>query len=133
MMFKNTTFNRITARKEESALELRPRILINIKPQTATYPSHSSKFALGNCRSLRNKIPYICDCVLSEKLDIFVLTESWLNGNARDTTTLARTLQIICLTINFFKSLEPIVEEDQVCVILLKLKVITLIKFRSTS
>ena len=41
---------RITARIEGSALELRPRILINIKPQTATYPSHSSKFAWWNCR-----------------------------------------------------------------------------------
>ena len=49
----------------------------------------NSKLALWNCRSIISKASCICDAVLSEKLDILVLTETWLNGDTRDKPVIA--------------------------------------------
>ena len=49
----------------------------------------NSKLALRNCRFIKSKTSGICDAVLSEKLDIIVLTETWLNGDTRDNPVIA--------------------------------------------
>ena len=49
----------------------------------------NSQLALWNCRSIISKASGICDAVLSEKLDILVLTEMWLNGDTRDKLVIA--------------------------------------------
>ncbi|KAK2568581.1 hypothetical protein P5673_006515, partial [Acropora cervicornis] len=43
---------------------------------------------LWHCRSIKNKIALICDCIINDKLDILVLTETWLCDNARDSAIL---------------------------------------------
>ena len=49
----------------------------------------NSKLALWNCRSIISKASGICDAVLSEKLDILVLTETWLNSDTQDKPVIA--------------------------------------------
>jgi len=39
---------------------------------------------LWNARSIRNKTTALCDFVVSNQLDIMVLTERWLKGDDSD-------------------------------------------------
>ena len=49
----------------------------------------SSRFALWNTRSMKNKTTHVCDLVISERLDILAVTEAWLTGDHRDNHVLA--------------------------------------------
>ena len=51
--------------------------------------SHLSDFALWNARSIKNKSHMISDLVVSHRIDILALTETWLTGDARDNRSLA--------------------------------------------
>ena len=73
----------ISNRSTSVSLNSQPRSLITIKT-TNTCNVRPSKLALWNCCSVKNKIASICDCIINDKLDIFVLTETWLCDNARD-------------------------------------------------
>ena len=48
-----------------------------------------ANFALWNARSVKNKTHMISDLVSSQDADVFVITETWLTGDARDNRTLA--------------------------------------------
>ena len=76
----------------KSSIRDRPNlVLIACNRDVKQYPTtqFNSKLALWNCRSIRSKTSSICDAVLSEKLDIIVLTETWLNGDTRDNPVIA--------------------------------------------
>ena len=77
----------ISNRSTSVALNSQPRSLIIVKT-TNTCNVRPSKLALWNCRSIKNKITSICDCNINDKLDILVLTETWLCNNARDSAIL---------------------------------------------
>ena len=77
----------ISNRSTSVSLNSQPRSLIIIKT-TNTCNVRPSKLALWNCRSIKNKIASICDCIINDKLDILVLTETWLCDNARDSAIL---------------------------------------------
>lgn len=67
------------------------RNLVSIKPSTQTSSSSSSKlhFGLWNAQSIRGKSATVCDLVISNKLDILAITETWLKGNNCDNNTVA--------------------------------------------
>ena len=44
----------------------------------------STKFAVLNARSIVRKSTLLCDTIISEKLDILAITETWLNGSDLD-------------------------------------------------
>jgi len=60
--------------------------LINIPLSRQQQPrnSLSTKFGLLNIRSMKNKTTQICDLIISNRLDILALTETWLNGTDMD-------------------------------------------------
>ncbi len=39
------------------------------------------RFAVWNARSIKNKITSLCDLIISERVDILALTETWLTGS----------------------------------------------------
>ena len=49
----------------------------------------SSNFALWNARSIKLKVPILFDLVISNKIDILAITESWLTGDHRQDHVLA--------------------------------------------
>ena len=55
----------------------------------------NSKFALWNSRSINSKIPMICDLIISNQIDIFALTETWLYGDDRDSVPIADLLNTL--------------------------------------
>lgn len=57
--------------------------LILIKPLQNTFASNL-QFGLWNGQSIREKTASVCDLVISTKLDILAITESWLRGNNAD-------------------------------------------------
>ena len=42
------------------------------------------KFALWNAQSLQKKSGLVCDIISSNRLDIFAITETWLNGEGNN-------------------------------------------------
>jgi hypothetical protein len=54
--------------------------------------SFYSKFAPWNARSLTRKTALVCDYILSEKIDVFVVTETWLKESTRAVTDITNTL-----------------------------------------
>ena len=48
-----------------------------------------SNFALWNARSIKNKTHMICELIISKRLDILAITETWLCGDERDNRPLA--------------------------------------------
>lgn len=44
----------------------------------------STKFAVLNARSMVRKSTLLCDLIMSKKLDILAITETWLNGSDLD-------------------------------------------------
>ena len=54
-------------------------------------PNHAVKFVLWNSRSLkaRGKATAFCDFVISEKISIAAVTETWLTDSSKDDHTLA--------------------------------------------
>jgi len=77
----------ISHRSNSVLSERQQRTLVNIKT-TNTCNSRPSLLGLWNCRSIKNKIATICDCIINDKLDIFVLTETWLSDSIQDSTIL---------------------------------------------
>ncbi len=63
--------------------------VLRIKCESQYQHSTHARFAHWNARSITNKTASICDLVISEKLDILAITESWLHGDNRDDPTLA--------------------------------------------
>ena len=47
-------------------------------------PSHLLKAGLVNVQSVRNKIDYIIEAIISHDLDILILTETWLTTDDKD-------------------------------------------------
>ena len=47
------------------------------------------KVGTWNARSMTNKVTSICDLIISEALDILVVTESWMRGNTLDDSVIA--------------------------------------------
>ena len=43
-----------------------------------------TNFGLWNARSIKPKITVMCDLVISNSIDIFCITETWLSGDNRD-------------------------------------------------
>lgn len=52
-----------------------------------------SKLGLWNARSITTKAASICDYVISEKLSILAITETWMKGDQRDNVTVS-TIQL---------------------------------------
>ena len=65
--------------------------LIRIRTRNYTPASYSPKaaFALWNARSINNKIRTLCDFIITNRVDIMVITETWLNGDDRDNRTIS--------------------------------------------
>ena len=61
------------------------------------------KFALWNARSMKSKTTIICEFIISMKLDVLALTETWLTGDSRDNCSLA-DIAATLPTHNFFHS-----------------------------
>ena len=61
-----------------------------------------TKFSLWNARSWSKKIAYICDFIISSRIDILCMTETWVTDNeSHSISTLTNSLQdyqIICLS-----------------------------------
>ena len=49
----------------------------------------SVNFALWNARSIKKKVPIVCELVLTHEIDILCITETWLNGDHRDDQAIA--------------------------------------------
>ena len=47
------------------------------------------KFGLWNARSMQAKTSMICDFIISMKLEVLALTETWLSGDDRDNCAIA--------------------------------------------
>ena len=72
------------------------RSLIYIQPTQSTKSATvGSSLGLWNARSLNGKSAILSDCILSKKIDIMVLTETWFKGNDRDVTTIAEINNIL--------------------------------------
>ena len=54
-----------------------------------------SSLGLWNARSLNGKSAILSDCILSKKIDIMVLTETWFKGNDPDVITIAEINNIL--------------------------------------
>ena len=72
----------------------RNRCLKQISPLNNDHTRHdlesgNSNFALWNARSIKLKIPMLCDLIISNHLDIIALTETWLCGDERDNHPIA--------------------------------------------
>ena len=72
------------------------RSLIYIQPTQSTKSTTvGSSLGLWNARSLNGKSAILSDCILSKKIDIMVLTETWFKGNDRDVITIAEINNIL--------------------------------------
>ena len=70
--------------------------LIYIQPTQSTKSTTvGSSLGLWNARSLNGKSAILSDCILSKKIDIMVLTETWFKGNDRDVITIAEINNIL--------------------------------------
>lgn len=49
----------------------------------------STRVGVWNARSMMNKQTEISDFIITENLDVLVITEAWLTGDSRDSTTIA--------------------------------------------
>ena len=59
--------------------------LVHIPPTSYTeQKTVPTKFDLWNARSIKPKITVMCDLVISNSIDIFCITETWLSGDNRD-------------------------------------------------
>ena len=60
--------------------------IIQIPLTRTIIPKHKrcTKFAVLNARSIVRKSTLLCDIIISEKLDILAITETWLNGSDLD-------------------------------------------------
>ena len=65
------------------------RCLTPVNIQSTENTILKSNFGLWNARSLRNKTASICDFIISEKISILALTETWLFGDEHDNSTIA--------------------------------------------
>jgi len=78
---------RITTRLSRDVSNFSPRNvdnLVSIPPLCVPnmhYCLPRVRFGLWNARSIRNKTTTLCDFVVSNRLDIMVLTETWLKGD----------------------------------------------------
>ncbi len=63
--------------------------LIQIKFSSCYKQSIRARFSHWNARSISKKTASICDFVISNKLDVLAITDSWLNGDSRDDHALA--------------------------------------------
>ena len=54
-----------------------------------SYSAPKVNFAVWNARSMRAKTSSVCELIISEKLDILGITESWLTGTYRDDPVIA--------------------------------------------
>ena len=62
----------------------RQRTVIPITFSSLNQQGARARFALWNARSVANKTAPLCDFIISAKVDILAITESWLNGDSRD-------------------------------------------------
>lgn len=72
-----------TNRSTNKKLNLRPKLQYLSSFQRTSCDNSSrdvSLFSL-NCRSVKNKALSVCDSILSNKVDIFALTETWLGSS----------------------------------------------------
>ena len=60
------------------------------------YCSPRVRFGLWNARSIRNKTTTLCEFVVSNQLNIMVLTETWLKGDDSDARTIADISNTLC-------------------------------------
>ncbi|XP_063951767.1 uncharacterized protein LOC135153244 [Lytechinus pictus] len=61
-------------------------------PQTISLQGNENsptRIGLWNARSLMNKETEVCDFIISERIDVLAVTESWLRGDGRDSPTIA--------------------------------------------
>lgn len=79
---------RCTQRHANSVRE-RTLININVSQNQASSSNVDSHLALWNARSLSKKSTAVCDTVLSENIDIMLITESWLKDDVRDSPIIA--------------------------------------------
>ena len=93
---QNQITTRISQRNTPKALAFETksfvrRNLIYLKPEPllSLQTGVNSKVALWNARSIATKHASMCDFVISEKLDILILTETWLKGDSRDDHVIA--------------------------------------------
>lgn len=57
---------------------------LTVVKRTSDYNLRSClNLSLWNARSMMNKITSICDCILSNKIDIFIITESWIENGKK--------------------------------------------------
>ena len=64
------------------------------KPNIASHQDRGGdgtlcKFGLWNARSMKAKTSMICDFIISTKLEVLALTETWLSGDDRDNCAIA--------------------------------------------
>lgn len=69
-------FERKVPVKFEHSLNVSDKI--QIKPISKYAMEINCNFSLWNERSMTNKIPSVCDSILQNKTDVFILTESWI-------------------------------------------------------
>lgn len=70
--------------------------LINVKVNKS-FSNFSSKirFATWNAHSLNKKSATVCDIIISKRLDILAITESWLSGDYHNNNTIAEILNTL--------------------------------------
>ena len=75
--------------------------LINVKVNKS-FSNFSSKirFATWNAHSLNKKSATVCDIIISKRLDILAITESWLSGDYHNNNTIAEILNTLVKLIN---------------------------------
>jgi hypothetical protein len=71
--------------------------LINVKVNKS-FSNFSSKirFATWNANSLNKKSATVCDIIISKRLDILAITESWLSCDYHNNNTIARAVARGC-------------------------------------
>lgn len=60
-----------------------------------TKPPSKIKLGIWNAQSINKKSGIVCDIVISERLDIFAITETWISGNSHDNNTIAEILNTL--------------------------------------
>jgi hypothetical protein len=69
-------------------------INVNIKKATSYYSSHI-RFGTWNAHSLNKKSAAICDLIISKRIDVLTITESWLLGDHHSNNTIAEMLNTL--------------------------------------
>ncbi|KAK6168639.1 hypothetical protein SNE40_019831 [Patella caerulea] len=70
--------------QSHSKLSVNFKNLVNINRISSYFISCNLNFTLWNARSMGNKTSSICDSILQNSTDIFLLTESWVTDDNRD-------------------------------------------------